>query len=1058
MRVHLPKAPIAILASLAFCSTLPAADAGGVIAGAIVDSSGTPVPRARVSLALDGSSMRRELVTDSSGKYRASGLPAGSYTLVASSGLNGASGAANVVLLQGQEAETTITLGDARVLQSDLPFRQINPLDLVRIAPEVTPGQQGGNIEGWGPFGLRGDLGFNSFGQRSQSNGFVLDGVDNNDAWVRGPLITPPLEEVASVTVVAGVLPAELGHGAGAVVRLAMRAGSSQFHGSAFESWRNAALDARNFFDAAKPGSGVNRFGGSVGGPIRRNKWFFFADSEILRERQGLTITSTVPTRAQKAGDFAATALYDPLTIHEVGINFDLRNPFPGNRIPLSRIPQPSRDLAALYPAPLTPGLADNYAFVSALRQNSSAFGIRSDYHSSSRAAWFIRLNGGSVDRQSPAAFPGGGTDLFQLADAVNAQSNGQGGALGQTFAISPSLVNEIRAGVTVYNLHAQAAGANPLSAVRIPGLGAGGLPYFSISGFTSLGAPGGAPFAMRQAVYDVSDQVAWKTGRHSWTFGIQAARRHVYGDASEWSSRGAFFFTPDFTSQPGIAGTGDAFASLLLGFPSEVRRDVQLQPYGLRGSELGAFAQDSFRLGRKLTIDAGLRYSLDLPVTEAGGRMVNFNFSLPAPALDVSGGYAGVGYKTRAVAPRIGFAFDASGTGSAVFRGGFSQDYDPGSYIATGALARNPPFASRLDIVNGTYQLGPNLTDGLPPVSPVPPPDTAGFSRPRGAVYAIQQAHYTPYADQWTLALDLSPRRNLAFEFAGMGSMGIHLLARFDANQPYPAPTPYTFSRYPYDSFRYRIDYLSFAGGSTYYGGVFKANGQLGPGLRFEAGYAYAKALDDATAPGTDQQSRPDIAQFVYNPRGARSPSPFDITQRLVATATYDLPFRGRGPRGAYGALVNWRVLAIATLQTGFPFTPELSTNTLNDGGFQLPDRVGNGSLPAGERSYLQWFNTSLNPNDPARAFQLPALYQFGNSGFDILRGPGMIDVDTALARRFAIREKLGLDVRGEAFNLLNRTNFALPNRILGAASAGAINHTATAARQIQLTVRIDW
>ena len=419
MAVCLRNMTISVLVCFAPCCAFPAAgDMGGVITGAVVDASGAPVPLARISL--DGSSIRRGLVADSSGKYRADGLPAGVYTVTAWFGLNGASGEEKVILRTGQHAEMTITLGEAR-LSSALPLGRSNPLDLVRAAPAMTPGQQGGNIEGWGPYGLRGNMGFNSYGQRSQSNSFVLEGVENNEAWVRGPLIAPPLEEVASVTVAAGVLPAEVGHAAGAVVRVATCAGSRQFQGSAFESWRNAALDTRNFFDAAKPGADVNRFGGSVGGPIRRNKWFFFADFEIFRERQGLTITSTVPT------------------------------------------------------------------------------------------------------------------------------------------SVSP-------------------------------------------------------------------------------------------------------------------------------------------------------------------------------------------------PALDVSGGYAGVGYKTRAVAPRIGFAFDASGTGSAVFRGGFSQDYDPGSYIATGALARNPPFASRLDIVNGTYQLGPNLTDGLPPVSPVPPPDTAGFSRPRGAVMRFSR-HTTrpmPISGPW--------------------------------------------------------------------------------------------------------------------------------------------------------------------------------------------------------------------------------------------------------------------------------------------------------------------
>jgi hypothetical protein len=289
------------------------------------------------------------------------------------------------------------------------------------------------------------------------------------------------------------------------------------------------------------------------------------------------------------------------------------------------------------------------------------------------------------------------------------------------------------------------------------------------------------------------------------------------------------------------------------------------------------------------------------------------------------------------------------------------------------------------------------------------------------------------------------------------MGSMGIHLPSLFDANQPFPAPTPYSFRRYPYDLFHYRIDYLSFAGGSTYYGGVLQAKQKMKSGLEFEAAFAYAKSIDDATAPDTDQASRPAAPQSTFDPRGARSPSPFDIAQRLIVTASYDLPFRTSGFSGALRVLADWRVAAIATLQTGFPFTPELSTNTLNNGGFQLPDRVG-GALPAGGRSYLEWFDTSLDPKDPGREFQIPGLHRFGNSGFDILRGPGMVDIDTAISRRFPIRERLRLDVRVEAFNLLNRTNFALPNRILGAESAGAINHTATEGRRLQLLFRMEW
>ena len=1033
--------PTCFLVCLLFLSPYAIADPGGAISGAVLSRTGEPVASARISLVLPATRFRRELVSDESGKYAAAGLPPGTYTVTVRSVLTGAFTEEPAVVREGETLDLPLVLGEAPVAVSDLPLAARDALSLIWNRSEITPGQQGGNIEGNGPYGFRGNTSLNSYGQRGQNNGFLLDGLDNNGSWVRGAMMALPLDAVTSVTLGAGYIPAEFGHAAGAVVNLDTGAGSDRFHGDAFEYGRTTVLNARNFFDGAnKPGLASNQFGGALSGPIRPGKWFFFFAPELRREREGLTVTSTVPTRAEKTGDFGAAAatVYDPLSIHAVGENLFQRTPFPNNRIPGISIPQGSRNLIALYPDPSSPGVADNYSFASDRILNSAQFDLRSDYVFSPTSKFFVRLIAGSADGRSPGAlaapagmgFPAGsyaGSDSAQNADGVDTHETWQSGAVSHTATLSASLVNEFRAGISVSDLHTYAAdrGYNASAVLSMPSLSANGLPNFSALGFASLGAGSAAPFAIREANYQLEDSVAWKTRRHSWRFGFQAIRRHVDGDASEWSSRGAFFFTPDFTSQPGIANTGDSIASLLLGYPSEVRRDVQFAPYRLRAWEWAGFAQDSFRLSRKLTVDAGVRYSLYPPVTEAAGRMVNFNFSLQAPALDQFAGqngvgqYAGAGSNKHSVAPRIGFALDLSQNGSTVLRGSFSQAWDAGSYLASGSLARNPPFASRLDMVNGTFQVGPNLTAGLP------------IDSANGAIYAVEPANYTPYSDQWALSLGVRPRRGVTVEIGGMGSMGIHLPASYDANQPYPAPTPYAYPRYPFEPFHSRVEYLSFAGGSTYYGGVFKLTGSL-----FQLSYTYAKSLDDATAPGTDQQSRPAMPQNLYNPHGVRSPSPYDVAQRLVGTAHYDL--------------AGWRIYAVVTLQTGLPFTPQLAVNSLNNGGFQLPNRIGDGSLPAGQRSYLQWFDTS--------AFAIPALYQYGNSGFDIVRGPGLANVDAALAKTIPLKEGLRLQLRVESFNLLNRTNYALPNRLLGLESTGVIDHTITPARRLQLAVRLEW
>jgi len=341
------------------------------------------------------------------------------------------------------------------------------------------------------------------------------------------------------------------------------------------------------------------------------------------------------------------------------------------------------------------------------------------------------------------------------------------------------------------------------------------------------------------------------------------------------------------------------------------------------------------------------------------------------------------------------------------------------------GVLARNPPYAARQDIFASSLQLGLNLASGISTLQP-------------GAIYAMETAtNFTPYSDQWGLFLQQRLRSKLSLEVGGLGSMGVHLYSSLDANQPYPTPTPYPYRRYPYEPYVSRIDYVGLGAGSTYYGGQIKLTGELASGLRVQMLYRHAKSLDDAATPGVLDESRPAGAQYIYNQRSTRSLSSFDVMQKVALAVSCDLPFK-------------LHASSRFTAQTGFPFTPQLAINGLNNGGFWLPDRVGNGSLPSSQRSYLRWFDT--------RAFVTPALYVYGNSGFNIVRGPGLATVDAALARDFSLGGPLRLRASVEGFNLLNRVNLALPNRILGLSSSGTISHTSTPARSFQLGAKLEW
>jgi hypothetical protein len=1067
--------PIAAFLTIPFL--LPAASGG--ITGKIVEPDGKPSPSALVTVIERSSGAARVLTAGEDGAYSAPDLMPGLYDVSARSARTGASASSTVELSSGGSVELSLRLsGEWNIFDvhdpASAPFSAGNYLDLLRNGSEITRGEEGGNIEGYGPYSTRGDLSFNSIGMRGQDNNFLLDGMDNNDAWLRGPVITSPVGEIESVTLDAVYIPASEGHAAGGVVDVLTRAGSSAWHGTGFEFFGNSSLNTRNFFDGAmKPGVTQNQFGGSVGGPVVGKSWFFYLSADALRARDGLTVISTVPTADEKAGNFGAEAIYNPLTLTETGPTSFTSQPFQLNRIPASLIPLQAQNLINLYPDPNLPGLADNFRFTPASISNSQRYAFRTDKTFTPRDTLFFRINYERNNNLSPSALPGdAGGDLTQHADDANVHVAASGAAIGQTFAVRPSLINDFRLGFSRLDWNGVPLdqSVNPAVTLGIPGLTPGGLPVVSPEGYAQLGASQGVPGEMRSTSYELRDSVRWTTARHHFVFGTHIVRRHVDGDTTDWTSRGTFIFTPDYTDLPGVPYTGNSIASLLTGYPAEVRRDVQFQPYLLRGWEMEGFAQDTFRIGRRLTISAGVLYSHYPPVTEANNQMVNFNFGNTYAALDRFAGeggvnkYGGLDYNKLTFAPRIGIAWDLSSVlklppGSTVLRGAFSRDYEPGAYIAEGILARNPPYESNLDMFNGSLNVGPTLAGGLPAPSSVALTNPASLIAAQTSIYAIQPVAYTPYADQWGLFLDHRLKRGLTMEIAGMGSMGIHLYETYNINPPIPLPIPTNPQRYPYSVDDTRIQYLGFAGGSTYYGGQAKLAGQISRGLQLLATYRYAKSVDDATEPETFQESRPPEPQNTYKLRGNRSPSPFDVPQRLVANVTYDLPLRDSGHGRMLETIFgNWRLAGTATVQSGLPFTPWLATNDLDNDGIQLPNRVGSGALPGDVRSPMQWFNTSLNPSAPGTAFLIPPLFQFGNSGFDILRGPRLATVDSALSRTFPVRERIHIQTRIEAYNLFNRANFALPNPILDLDSSGVISHTITPSRNLRLVARVDW
>jgi len=382
------------IAAILLCGSLVVDLVAEEISGVVVEAGGEPSAGASLTIKSRSGVVRRDLVTDLDGKYRATGLPAGSYTVTAQSIRTGNSATVRALVHDAQNIDLPIRLSEGwKHREDDAP---------------ITHGQEGGSLEGYGPYGIRGNHTINSVGQRGQDNNFLLDGMDNNDAWVHGVALTPPPEATESVSLTSVYIPAEFGRATGAVINVQTRSGTNQLHGSGYDYFQNSVLNTRNFFDgAAKPATTRNQFGANLGGPIRKDDWFFFLDAEALRARQGLTLISTVPTAAQKNRDFGSTQIFDPFSISPDFI----RLPFANNRIPASMIPIPSRNLIALYPDPNLPGVADNYRFTPSLINNATDFGAHSDKILTSRSSLSARFDYQHRNQQSPSALPNPASD-----------------------------------------------------------------------------------------------------------------------------------------------------------------------------------------------------------------------------------------------------------------------------------------------------------------------------------------------------------------------------------------------------------------------------------------------------------------------------------------------------------------------------------------------------------------------------------------------------------------------------------------------------------------------
>lgn len=1111
----------------------------GTILGVVTDPSGAAVAGAKIVITEKAKGTVNAYTTDANGQYVAPFLVPGAYSVaVEKEGFQRA--VSNEVTLEvdqkaradfqlqvGELSQTLEVTAAPPLVQSDsadlgqvinqrsveeLPLNGRNFAQLVYLVPGVTPGQSGENLSGASTFNPRAASDFNALGSQANANAWLVDGIMDNEYTFNTVMVQPSVESVQEFKVLTGSYGAEFGRGAG-VVTTETRSGSNDFHGSLFEFLRNNYMDARSYFNKAgtpQPHYERNQFGGSLGGPIVKNKTFFFGDYYGWREIKGQTFLSTVPTALERQGNFTElnTKIYNPLTGQQFSYNgqSNVINPALFNPVGYA--------VANLYPLPNVAGAGLFNNYVANLNRNLDDNGgnVRIDQHFNDRDSLFGRysyelFNLFDTKGQGGCCIPTPAADLTKynlgpfIAGGQNTTLKASGFALNETHIFTPTLVNEFIAGYSRTDPLTRQSdyGHNAATSLGIMGINlspnTSGIPTININNsgfgsFTSLnGGPSFLPANPRQTSYQIQDDISWTINRHSLKIGYRIIRDDV-SPFTNSNTRGSLTFNNNLTAIPSDPSAGNGLASLLLGYlangtSSAGSRGFLQSPYYLRVWEHAAWLQDDWKVNDRLTLNLGLRWDLFTPYTEQNNRIANFDvttLTMLYAGVNASN-TADVQMRYRNFGPHVGFAYDFAGNGKTVIRGGYNMSYFPEQTSASNFLGQQFPFA----VVQNTLPqpqyataatLGnfPTINNPFPAiVTPAP----AGFTVPQliklGNPTVIGQSfqNQTPYYETYTFDVERQMGQNLLAEVAYAGSRGIHLMYCYNPQEVEPGPPSIPSSHRETipaaGSFR-NILQCDPRNSSNYNGLQAKLNRRFSSGIQFLLSYTWSKSLDlgGSAASGGGAVGNP---QTITDFAAGYGPSGFDVEHRLVGSFVWDLPFGptrkflNHGPV-AY-VLGAWELGGIVTLQSGTPFTVTLSGACPNGASGCWPDLVGNPN-DLGNRTYSNWFDPTAfiepcnTPEFQGATCKSPA-YRYGDAGRGILRNPGLYDADLYIQRMFHFTERASLDLRFEAFNALNHPNLAFTgtvgiNGANPAASNTSITSLVTDNRDMEVAAKITF
>ena len=1131
-------------------SELASGQANGTISGTVTDATGAAISNATVTVTAPATGLARKAQSDTSGHYIVPLLGVATYSVRAESNGFRPEESQGIVLQTNEQRELDFTLAPATLQQNvevsatpvavqttnatlgqvitsqevaDLPLNGRDFVQLATLTPGTTQETNPNSFFNGGPSSeasARGSYSLSVGGSRANSTDWLLDGNDNNELTSGAISILSSIDSIQEFKVLTYNYSAEYGTRGGPTVLVTTKSGTNSFHGTVYEFLRNTDLDARSYFAASTEKFNLNQFGFSLGGPMVKNKLFFFGDFEQKDQRRGIPFTGIMPTAAQRNGDFSANAFGQPNTVSLVnpyatqGSNANpVPTPFlcgsggsalpaapngsqgagaPCNVIPQSLINPIGRELINLYPLPNANNSALGYNYVSqpVRKLNEGKFDFRIDENLSTQDTLFARF---SYD-QATSYVPGGAPGFAEQGAFASNQSisnHARNVVLSETHIFSPSTVNQASFGFNrIFDyITSQGNGTCYARALGIPGANLGGnscgLTSVSMEGsYWSLGDRGYTPFVGGTNVWMFSDSLDMVRGNHDIRVGgsIRANQLNTV----------AVGFPNGFWIVSGL-WTGDPAADLLTGLVSGAIHDQEFGGgnTGRRWKLFRPFIEDNWRIGKSLTLNLGLAWALLTPQTEVGNRQADFNpangeFLIPGQN---AGSSAGIQMDLTALEPRVGFAWKAFGHSNTVFRGGYAIFHDSSWNQGAQGLWQNPPYYAESDnfafggtctfsnaacAAHGLTPTGISMSSGFPTFTA--PPNPADFT---GTILAQNTNFRQGRIQQFNITMEQQLPGQVVLSVGYAGSRSSHIL-EYGNNINLSSPTACgTVSGYslgcgpggsafglPYPAFPFSTIANIYDAGLAHYNSLqIKAETKSSHyGLYALVGYTYSRAYDTGFTDGLGSVIG---ATYFPVPKWQNLDwglSQINLNHNFTASVIYQLPFgKGRKWGGTWNGLTNallggWEATVIEKATSGFPIFVIDSNNT---SGVNFENANASSYIRPNQTCNPALSHPTLSEWFNVSCFSQPAAGELGNANRTPVSGPDFVNTDASLMKRFLIREGLRLDFRAEVFNLFNHPQFGAPGlngsgADFNSSTFAVVNYTVNNPRLIQFALKL--